>query len=135
MSDPTPEGPASLEPSRDDFYARVWAVVGRIPPGRVTTYGHIARYLEAPRASRAVGWALKAVAASDRSRLEIPCHRVVNREGRLTGRLHFVTPTAMEERLLTEGVFVSPEACVDLAAYLWDPAAPARSPLAPEAGR
>ena len=109
---------------RDDFYSQVWDVVARIPSGRVTTYGRIARYLGAPRASRAVGWALKAVAASDRSILEIPCHRVVNREGRLTGRLHFATPTVMEERLRAEGVDVSPEDRVDLGAHLWDPARP-----------
>ena len=117
--DPAPE-------ARDDFYARVWAVVGRIPRGRVTTYGHIARYLEAPRASRAVGWALKAVAASERSLLEIPCHRVVNRAGALSGRLHFPTPSAMEERLLAEGVAFTPEAHVDLEAHLWDPQHPRR---------
>ena len=117
MPDSPPEAP-------DDFYSQVWAVVARIPRGRVTTYGRIARYLGAPRASRAVGWALKAVAASDRSVLEIPCHRVVNREGVLTGRLHFATPTVMEERLRAEGVDVSPEAEVDLGAHLWDPERP-----------
>lgn len=104
-----------------DFYARVYAVVAQIPEGRVTTYGRIARHLGAPRASRAVGWALKAVAASPASILEIPCHRVVNREGRLTGRLHFVSPTAMEERLRNEGVAFAAEDRVDLAAHLWEP--------------
>lgn len=118
MPDSTPEAP------RDDFYSRVWAVVGRIPAGRVTTYGHIARHLGSPRASRGVGWALKAVAASDRSVLEIPCHRVVNRDGRLTGRRHFATPTAMEERLAAEGVAVASGDRVDLSTYLWDPEAP-----------
>ena len=119
MSDSPPE-------ARDDFYSQVWAVVARIPRGRVTTYGHIARYLEAPRASRAVGGALKAVAASDRSILEIPCHRVVNRLGALSGRLHFPTPTAMEERLRAENVAFTPDACVDLDAHLWDPEHPSR---------
>lgn len=104
-----------------DFYARVYGVVSRIPHGRVTTYGRIARHLGAPRASRAVGWALKAVAASPRSVLEVPCHRVVNREGRLTGRLHFATPTAMEERLRAEGVAFAEADRVDLGAHLWDP--------------
>ncbi|MEL6614364.1 MAG: MGMT family protein [Bacteroidota bacterium] len=118
MSDSPPEAP------RGDFYSQVWSVVGRIPAGRVTTYGHIARYLGSPRASRGVGWALKAVAASDRSVLEIPCHRVVNREGRLTGRRHFATPTAMEERLTAEGVSVASGDRVDLDAYLWDPSTP-----------
>ncbi|MEM6327884.1 MAG: MGMT family protein [Bacteroidota bacterium] len=102
-----------------DFYARVYAVVSRIPPGRVTTYGRIARYLGVPRASRAVGYALKAAAGLDP--LEVPCHRVVNREGRLTGRLHFSTPTAMEERLRAEEVAFEAEDRVDLEAHLWDP--------------
>ena len=103
------------------FYARVYEVVARIPPGRVTTYGRIARALGAPRASRGVGWALRAVAADP---LAVPCHRVVNREGRLSGRRHFATPTAMEERLQAEGVaFVGPDQ-VDLEGHLWDPSEP-----------
>ena len=106
------------------FYERVYGIVAQIPPGRVTTYGHIARALGAPRASRGVGWALKAAAASDP--LALPCHRVVDREGRLSGRRHFATPTAMEERLRAEGVpFVDPER-VDLSGSLWDPAAAGR---------
>lgn len=110
-----------LAPDDADFYARVYAVVAQIPNGRVTTYGRIARHLGAPRASRAVGWALKAVAASPRSVLEIPCHRVVNREGRLTGRLHFASPTAMEERLRAEGVAFAEADRVDLGPHLWEP--------------
>ena len=109
--------------SPDDFYTRVYRLVGRIPYGRVTTYGRIANALGAPRASRAVGWALKAVAASPMGVLEVPCHRVVNREGRLTGRLHFVTPSAMEERLRAEGVAFVDEDRVDLEAHLWHPPA------------
>ena len=109
-------------PDDSDFYARVYDVVARVPPGRVTTYGLVARALGAPRASRGVGWALRAAAHADP--LAVPCHRVVNREGRLTGRRHFATPTAMEERLRAEGVaFLEPDR-VDLAAHLWDPSAP-----------
>ena len=125
---PMPDAPRSHpvhEPSpaeeAADFYARVYDVVAQIPHGRVTTYGRIARHLGAPRASRAVGWALKAVAASPASVLEIPCHRVVNREGRLTGRLHFATPTVMEERLRAEDVGFLEEHQVDLDAHLWEP--------------
>lgn len=106
------------------FFARVYDVVARIPPGRVTTYGLIARSLGAPRASRGVGWALRAVAATEAGPLAVPAHRVVNREGRLTGRRHFATPTAMAERLRSEGVaFVEPDR-VDLDAHLWDPSRP-----------
>ena len=118
----TPDGdPAqqSIEAAPPDFYERVYEVVARIPTGRVTTYGRIARALGAPRASRGVGWALRAVAQGGPGGL--PCHRVVNREGRLTGRLHFETPTVMEERLRSEGVPFRPDGAVDLPGCLWDP--------------
>ncbi len=108
----------------DDFYSRVYALVRQVPPGRVTTYGHVARALGSPRASRGVGWALRAVASASRAGgpLAVPCHRVVNREGRLTGRLHFETPTVMEERLRAEGVPFLAGGRVDLEACFWDPA-------------
>jgi O-6-methylguanine DNA methyltransferase len=113
------------------FFARVCDVVARIPPGRVTTYGLIARALGAPRASRGVGWALRSVTAATVGPLAVPAHRVVNREGRLTGRRHFATPTAMEERLRSEGVaFVGPYQ-VDLEAHLWDPTGPGTTDQAP----
>lgn len=99
------------------FFDRVWQVVGRIPPGRVTTYGHIARHLASGRSARAVGWALKAAA-----RTGLPCHRVVNRRGELSGARHFETPTAMQERLAGEGVAFRGDGSVDLDAHLWDPA-------------
>ena len=108
-------------PAELPFYERVYAVVAQIPPGRVTTYGAIARALGAPRASRGVGWALQAAARADP--LAMPCHRVVDREGRLSGRRHFPTPTAMAERLRAEGVtFLEPDR-VDLTEHVWDPAA------------
>lgn len=103
-------------PEREDFFARVWTVVAEIPFGKVTTYGHIAEYLGAKRSARVVGWAMKAAAASD-----LPCHRVVNRVGALTGRLNFVTPTAMEDRLRSEGVTFTEDDCVDLDQHLWVP--------------
>lgn len=109
------------EPSRSDFFERVWETVRQIPPGRVTTYGHVARHLGVGRSARAVGWALKAVAQSEAGPLAVPCHRVVNREGALTGRLHFETPTVMEERLRAEGVRFTDDGRVDLEAHLWDP--------------
>ncbi len=105
----------------DDFFDRVYAVVREIPRGRVTTYGAIARALGAPRASRGVGWALKAVARTPGGALAVPCHRVVNREGALSGRHHFETPTVMEERLRAEAVPFLPDGRVDLATCLWSP--------------
>ena len=107
-------------PGRQDFFERVWDVVREIPSGRVTTYGHIARHLGIGHAARTVGWALKAVAQADNP-YAIPCHRVVNREGALSGRLHFETPTVMEERLRAEGVAFTGAGHVELASHLWDP--------------
>ena len=117
---------SALRPMPDDappdFFSRVYATVARIPAGRVSTYGHLARHLGMGRSARTVGWALKMVAASDAGPLAVPCHRVVNRMGALTGRLHFETPTVMEERLRAEGVAFTDDGRVDLAVHLWDPA-------------
>jgi O-6-methylguanine DNA methyltransferase len=98
------------------FFDRVWAVVAQIPPGRVTTYGAIAERLGSRRAARTVGWALKAAVGTG-----LPCHRVVNRYGALTGKRHFEGPYVMEERLRGEGVAFTDEGCVDLGAHFWDP--------------
>jgi O-6-methylguanine DNA methyltransferase len=106
-----------MSESRSDFFQRVWDVVAEIPVGRVTTYGHIARHLGSASAARTVGWALRAAVQSG-----LPCHRVVNRRGALTGRLHFETPTVMEERLRSEGVTFTDDGEVDLGRHLWDPA-------------
>ena len=112
---------SELEPP--DFFARVYATVALIPHGRVSTYGHLARHLGMGRSARTVGWALKMVARSDAGPLAVPCHRVVNRIGALTGRLHFETPDVMEERLRAEGVAFTLDGRVDLDRHLWDPAA------------
>lgn len=102
--------------SSASFYERVWAVVAKIPPGRVTTYGDIATYLGRRGAARTVGWALNDAVGSD-----LPCHRVVNRNGRLTGKRFFETPEVMEERLRSEGVTFIDTDQVDLAAHRWVP--------------
>ncbi|GIV57440.1 MAG: 6-O-methylguanine DNA methyltransferase [Rhodothermaceae bacterium] len=103
----------------EDFFHRVWAVVERIPEGCVTTYGHIAAFLGARSAARTVGWALKAAAGT-----ALPCHRVVNRLGALTGRMHFGSPHIMEDLLRNEGVTFTEDGRVDLEKHLWDPARP-----------
>jgi O-6-methylguanine DNA methyltransferase len=104
------------DPSSDSFFERVWAVVAEIPPGRVTTYGDIAEYLGRRGAARTVGWALNEAAGS-----HLPCHRVVNRYGALTGRRHFETPHVMEERLRSEGIAFTDEGHVDLEEHRWVP--------------
>ncbi len=102
----------------NNFFERVWATVERIPPGSVSTYGHIARHLGIGSAARTVGWALKAASGSG-----IPAHRVVNRHGALSGRLNFPTPSFMEECLRAEGVAFDDDGCVIMEAHLWDPGA------------
>lgn len=107
----------------NDFFDRVLEVVAQIPPGRVTTYGHIAEHLGTRSASRAVGWALNGVGKHTPapSSMELPCHRVVNRFGGLTGKRHFATPDVMEERLRSEGVQFNGDGCVILEEHLWIP--------------
>jgi methylated-DNA-[protein]-cysteine S-methyltransferase/methylated-DNA-protein-cysteine methyltransferase-like protein len=90
--------------------------VAQIPPGRVATYGDIAAHLGRRGAARIVGWALKDAVGGD-----LPCHRVVNRNGVLTGRRHFETPHVMEERLRSEGVEFVDEHRVALDKHRWRP--------------
>jgi methylated-DNA-protein-cysteine methyltransferase-like protein len=99
-----------------DFYNRVYDIVRTIPRGKVTTYGIIADFLGAKSSSRLVGWALNAVM----DRVDIPCHRVVNRLGELSGKMHFDHPTQMKDRLLAEEITFIGEA-VDLSKHLWKP--------------
>lgn len=106
----------SLTESNDDFFSRVWDVVEHIPYGSVTTYGHIAEHLGIRSAARTVGWALNGAARSG-----LPCHRVVNRFGALTGKRHFEGPHVMEERLRSEGVTFTADGRVDLEKHLWVP--------------
>ncbi|MDQ3692018.1 MAG: MGMT family protein [Chloroflexota bacterium] len=99
------------------FLRRVYAIVARIPSGRVTTYGRIARALGEPRSARMVGWALLNVDDD----LDLPCHRVVNRIGFLSGGWHFGHPDIMRGLLLDEGVPFKGEYEVDLDRCVWDP--------------
>ena len=103
---------------RDDFFSRVWEVVENVPYGSVTTYGHIAGFLGSKSAARTVGWALKAA-----KEMPLPCHRVVNRFGALSGKMQFGGPHIMEDLLRSEGVTFNSDGCVDLDVHLWDPAA------------
>lgn len=99
----------------EDYYKRVYDVVARIPSGRVTTYGTIARYLGIASGARMVGYALNKVGETN-----IPAHRVVNRNGELTGRAYFPDDT-MRERLKQEGVSFTDDYQVDIEAHLWEP--------------
>ena len=101
-----------------DFFHRVYEVVKLIPPGRVTSYGAIARYLGAAGSARMVGWAMN---ASHHFPEFIPAHRVVNRNGMLTGKHHFDTPEAMKELLENEGIQVENDKIVHFNDCFWDP--------------
>jgi methylated-DNA-protein-cysteine methyltransferase-like protein len=101
----------------NDFFRDVWDVVRLIPNGRVTSYGAIARYLGSGRSSRMVGWAMNASHAFN----DVPAHRVVNRNGLLTGKMHFSPPESMQERLETEGITVVDDQIVGFERYFWDP--------------
>ncbi|WP_022834315.1 MGMT family protein [Salisaeta longa] len=98
------------------FFDRVYDVVAQIPAGRVATYGDIAEAVGQRSAARTVGWALKAAVDSG-----LPCHRVVNRHGALTGKRHFPSPTFMEECLRSEGVTFTDDGRVDLEQHRWTP--------------
>lgn len=99
------------------FYDTVYENVKRIPKGKVATYGQIAVMCGSPRASRAVGYALHA--NPDPS--DIPCHRVVNRHGRLAAGYAFGGTDEQRFKLECEGIEVNDENMVDLQKYLWKP--------------
>ena len=101
------------------FFDDVFAVVMQIPKGRVSSYGAIANYLGTKLSARMVGWAMNAAHSSV---LNVPAQRVVNRNGMLTGKHHFATPTLMEELLKKDGVEVKEDTVVDFKNIFWDPA-------------
>jgi methylated-DNA-protein-cysteine methyltransferase related protein len=103
----------------DDFFLQVYKLVRKIPSGKVTTYGAIAACLGTPGAARMVGWAMN---ASHTHSEYVPAHRVVNRNGLLTGKHHFDTPDAMQELLENEGIEVSEGQIVNFSQHFWDPA-------------
>ena len=98
------------------FYQQVYDVVRRIPCGRVASYGRVAALAGNPRASRAIGWALHI----NPQPCVIPCHRVVNREGRLAPAFAFGGENAQRHLLEAEGVRVSEEGYVDMKQYAWN---------------
>jgi methylated-DNA-protein-cysteine methyltransferase-like protein len=100
------------------FFADVYDVVRQIPKGKVTSYGAIAAYLGTRLSARMVGWAMN---AAHIAKPKVPAQRVVNRNGMLTGKHHFATPTAMEELLKKDGVAVKNDTVIDFQNRFWDP--------------
>ncbi|MHB1007180.1 MAG: MGMT family protein [Chloroflexota bacterium] len=99
------------------FKQRVYALVYLVPEGKVTTYGAVAAAMGDPRKAREVGWALQGMPAVVRA----PAHRVVNREGRLSGGWAFGGPEVQRRLLVDEGITFLPDGRVDLAVHLWLP--------------
>lgn len=101
-------------PTSRTFYEQVYELVRLIPRGKVSTYGIIAERLSVRSAARMVGWALNKADLA-----KVPAHRVVNRNGELTGKLHFLTPDTMREMLETEGITFRPDGSVNLEQHLF----------------
>lgn len=102
----------------DSFFLQVYEVARQIPKGRVTSYGAIAACLGTRLSARMVGWAMN---GAHLVKPAVPAHRVVNRNGMLTGKNHFKTPTQMEELLKKEGVLVKNDTIIDFEKKFWDP--------------
>jgi len=105
-----------------DFFDKVYKIVAKIPYGKVATYGDIAQACGIRSSARTVGWALNGAKESG-----LPCHRVVNRFGALTGKMHFGSYDLMEELLKSEGVEFDKNGCVKLDKHLWKPKTSSRA--------
>ena len=101
----------------DNFFERVYAVVRQIPYGKVTSYGAIAKVLGTARSARMVGWAMNA----SHNLEDVPAHRVVNRNGLLTGKMHFDGTNLMQQLLENEGIVVVDSQIVDFEKVFWMP--------------
>lgn len=102
---------------KSQFFQDVYEVVKLIPKGRVTSYGAIARYLGTTKSARVVGWAMN----NSHTLNNVPAHRVVNRDGLLTGKNHFPYPNAMKNLLESEGIKVQKDKIINFNSYYWDP--------------
>lgn len=102
---------------KEDFFQKVYDVVRQIPNGKVTSYGAIARYLGAAKSARTVGYAMNA----SHTQKNIPAHRVVNRNGMLTGKHHFPGSNVMQQSLEAEGITIKNDCIEHFEAHFWDP--------------
>jgi methylated-DNA-protein-cysteine methyltransferase related protein len=103
---------------KDSFFDDVYDVVRQIPVGRATSYGAIAQFLGSKLSARMVGWAMNAAHGLP----DVPAHRVVNRNGILTGKHFFGTATAMQELLEKEGITIENDKIQNFSKIFWDPA-------------
>jgi methylated-DNA-protein-cysteine methyltransferase-like protein len=102
----------------DTFFQKVYEVARLVPRGRVTTYGAIARYLGTGQSARVVGWAMNSSFSKEEF---VPAHRVVNRDGVLTGKHHFGTSGIMAQLLRNEGINITDDRIVNFKTCFWDP--------------
>ena len=107
-----------MESTKKNFFNHVYDVVRLIPKGRVTSYGAIARFLGSGGSARMVGWAMN---NAHTQKEYVPAHRVVNRNGLLTGKHHFPTPFLMQELLEKEGIKVEKDRIINFTDHFWDP--------------
>lgn len=103
-----------MEPN---FFERVYDIVRQIPEGKVTSYGAIAKALGTAQSARMVGWAMNASHYKE----DIPAHRVVNRNGLLSGKHRFNGTTLMQQLLENEGVKVVDNQIIDFEKHFWFP--------------
>ena len=116
----TPKPPVVKKPVIEySFFEYVYEVARLVPRGRVTTYGAIAKYLGTAKSARLVGYAMN---GAHFQKQPVPAHRVINRNGLLSGRHHFNPPESMQENLEKEGVKVKNHQVVDFEKLFWDPA-------------
>ncbi len=101
----------------EGFFERVYGVARKIPYGRVTSYGTIAKYLGTPRSARMVGWAMN----NSKSDPTIPAHRVVNKNGLLTGKHHFEGSNLMQQLLENEGIIIKNNQIQNFNIVFWEP--------------
>ena len=102
---------------KTNFFNDVYEVTKLIPEGRATSYGSIAEYLGSKGSSRMVGWAMN----NAHTMPDVPAHRVVNRNGLLTGKMHFNPPSRMQELLEKEGVKVENDKISNFKDVYWNP--------------
>ncbi len=103
---------------RNNVFEKIYEIVAQSPYGKVTSYGAIAEKLGSASGARIVGWAMNASHIQD---FKLPAHRVVNRNGLLTGKHNFATPTLMQELLEREGIIVIDNKIVDFEKHFWKP--------------
>jgi methylated-DNA-protein-cysteine methyltransferase-like protein len=104
-------------PQNTSFFERVYEIARKIPEGKVTSYGAIAKCLGSAQSARMVGWAMNASHNYD----DIPAHRVVNRKGLLTGKHHFDGTNLMQQLLENEGIKVVDNQIIDFESHFWEP--------------